>query len=303
MLRLLLSVVNRLLLRLVSLSRGPLTWALLKTDDVVEVGYWNIRGLGAPLRMMCEYVGASYTAVTFDVVEKAGGGWNVDAWFVEKKPELLKLNALTNLPYVRIGDQVVTQSNACFTFLGRRFGLMGSTEEEVSKNEQCLAQVHDLRNDAIGLMYGGFGPDKQAIFDGKKDGYLESTAKGHFSKLEKWLVHQGTPFLVGPSPQCADFHLWEMLDQHEALAKYVGKPSLLDGFPKLAAFYQRFRAAAAPSSRGGGDMALMMLPVGGDAGDLPELQGYFNGPLHRLPINNKMAVFGNVALPQPQAAL
>lgn len=24
------------------------------------VGYWSIRGLGAPLRMMCEYAGADY---------------------------------------------------------------------------------------------------------------------------------------------------------------------------------------------------------------------------------------------------
>lgn len=27
----------------------------------LEIGYWKIRGLGAPLRMLCEYAGVEYT--------------------------------------------------------------------------------------------------------------------------------------------------------------------------------------------------------------------------------------------------
>lgn len=29
-------------------------------------GYWNTRGIGAPLRMMCEYAGVPYEAKLFD---------------------------------------------------------------------------------------------------------------------------------------------------------------------------------------------------------------------------------------------
>ena len=65
-----------------------------------------------------------------------------------------------------------------------------------------------------------------------------------------------------------------MLDQHEAYCVAKGKPLLLhaDGeattaYPKLKAFYSRFAA-------------------------LPQLADYFAGPLHALPINNKMADFG-----------
>jgi hypothetical protein len=51
MMRLLLNLVNRILLRFLSVGRTPFTWLLLKTDETVEVGYWAIRGLGAPLRV------------------------------------------------------------------------------------------------------------------------------------------------------------------------------------------------------------------------------------------------------------
>lgn len=270
--RFLLALVNRLLIKLLSAGRGTFTWLLLKTDEQVEIGYWRIRGLGAPLRMMCEFVGASYTSRAFEAVEKADGSYNLDSWFKETKPELLKLNALTNLPYVRVGDQVVSQSNACFTFLGRRFGLLGATEEEVSCNEQCLCQVMDLRNDAVGLFYAGFGPDAAAVFDAKKEVYFTRKAPVHYAKFEHWLAHRGTRFLVADAPQVADFHLWEMLDQHEALARVLGKPSLLEAFAQLRRYYADFKA-------------------------LPQLQAYFAGELHALAINNKMAVFGAERIP------
>mmetsp|Transcript_10967 Transcript_10967/g.37313 ORF Transcript_10967/g.37313 Transcript_10967/m.37313 type:complete len:273 (-) Transcript_10967:197-1015(-) len=272
MLRALLSIFNRLLLRLVSVTKAPLTYLLLKTDEEIIVGYWKIRGLGAPLRMMCEYAGASYRAENFEAVEKPDGGYDLSSWFAARKPGLLERNALTNLPFVEAGGTVIAQSNACLTFLGRRFSLLGATEEDLHKNEQCLAQVMDLRNDAISLFYGGFGPDKRQVFDARKEAHYEGKARGHYAKLEAWLGQQGTLYLVGESPQAADFHLWEMLDQHEELGRFLGKASLLEDFPRLKKLYGAFR-------------------------ELPQLQGYFEGPLHALPINNKMAVFGS----QPSA--
>ncbi|KAJ1624806.1 glutathione-s-transferase [Pavlovales sp. CCMP2436] len=271
MMRLWLALVNRILIRFLSVGRGTFTWLLLKTDETVEIGYWKIRGLGAPLRMMCEYAGAAYVSTAFEVVEKADGSFGLDSWFKDKKPELLKLNALTNLPYVRVGNVVVSQSNACFTHLGRRFGLMGATEEEASKNEQCLCQIMDLRNDAVGLFYSGFAADKVTVFESKSEGYYTKKVPVHFSKFEHWLQAAGTTFLVADSPQVADFHLWEMLDQHEALGRFLRKPSLLEAFPLLKRYYADFKA-------------------------LPQLQAYFAGPQHALPINNKMAVFGSTPL-------
>ena len=62
-----------------------------------------------------------------------------------------------------------------------------------------------------------------------------------------------------------------MLDQHEILATHTSNPSPLAAFPKLTALYESFKA-------------------------MPQLAKYFSGDLYKLPINNKMACFGNVPL-------
>ena len=80
--------------------------------------------------------------------------------------------------------------------------------------------------------------------------------------------HTGTLFTAGETLTAGDFHLWEMLDQHEMLAADYGLPSPLAAYPKLAAMYAAVRAE-------------------------PKLQGYFAGPLYALPVNNTMAVWGN----------
>ncbi len=40
----------------------------------IIVGYWSIRGLGASIRMICEYAGVLYTALNYSVVDKGDGG-------------------------------------------------------------------------------------------------------------------------------------------------------------------------------------------------------------------------------------
>ena len=59
-----------------------------------------------------------------------------------------------NLPYVIDGEHTIAQTNACFAHLGRVLGLYGSNYAETLKVEQCLCQVMDLRNDAVGACYG-----------------------------------------------------------------------------------------------------------------------------------------------------
>jgi glutathione S-transferase len=44
-------------------------------------------------------------------------------WFAQRKPQLKQLNPLINLPFVIDGEVVVTQSNACLAYLGRKFNM------------------------------------------------------------------------------------------------------------------------------------------------------------------------------------
>jgi hypothetical protein len=100
----------------------------------------------------------------------------------------------------------------------------------------------------------------------------------HYTKLEGWLSLKGTPFLVGSSPTAPDFHCFEMLSEHTTFAADHGLPDpLAADCPCLTAFAARFAA-------------------------LPQLAGYFAGPLSKLPINNKSALWGGAGGPAPAPA-
>jgi hypothetical protein len=44
----------------------------MTSQDQIEVGYWSVRGIGAPLRMMVMYAGHPLKAVNYDVKEVDG---------------------------------------------------------------------------------------------------------------------------------------------------------------------------------------------------------------------------------------
>merc|ERR1711957_381297 len=109
---------------------------------VMEVGYWKIRGLGAPLRMMCAFKEEEVTHYA------ANSG---EMWFGSKKPELAASNSLINLPFIVDGEQVITQSNSCMLYLGQKLQI--DAPANAIKNHQALDQVMDLRNDVIKIVY------------------------------------------------------------------------------------------------------------------------------------------------------
>ena len=146
------------------------------SDGKVTIGYWKIRGLAAPLRMIMVHAGAEFEDKQYAVTGEPGN-WDTSSWYVfffffffsffscschsssssscpsppppppppfsppllrfkTDKPGLVEKNALMNLPYIVDGDNVVTQSNACLTYLGRKYNLNGKTETEIIKNDQ-----------------------------------------------------------------------------------------------------------------------------------------------------------------------
>jgi len=97
---------------------------------VLEIGYWAIRGLGAPCRMAAHYAGADCKFNNYGVTA-TDDGWDKSSWF-DVKPQFKEQNGLINLPYVIDNGFVVTQTNAVLMYLGRKFGLIGSTAQQTS---------------------------------------------------------------------------------------------------------------------------------------------------------------------------
>ncbi|KAG1680994.1 hypothetical protein FOA52_009953 [Chlamydomonas sp. UWO 241] len=238
-------------------------------EPSLTVGYWGIRGLCAPLRMMCMYAGTPFKNTSYDL-ETSADGWDMASW-IAAKDGLRAKNALINLPYVQDGDMLVTQTNACMGYLGRKLGLWGKTEVEVSQCEQLLSELMDLRNKMTGYAYSGDHSNDAAINLLKGISKAEGAYPGILAKLDSWLganAASGDVFFVGNSATAPDFHAWELLDQFTLLARHVGAPDPLAPFPHLAAFHTKFCA-------------------------LPANEPYRKSALASLPCNNKMAVFGS----------
>jgi glutathione S-transferase len=219
---------------------------------------------------MVMYANHPLNNVMYDVVEK-DGVLDESAWFEAKKPELKAQNPLMNLPYVIDGDNVITQTNACLSYLGRRLNLCGRNDTEVSETEQLLCEITDLRDAMVKYAYG-----KQGL--SADDLLTQVTGKnGTLQKLELWLEREVTrgrsgTFLVGDHATAPDFHLFEMLFQYTSVAEYHGRPDLLAAYPRLQQYFTSFAA-------------------------LPENQRYLATPFgsispNRLPCNQKMAQYG-----------
>jgi len=220
-----------------------------------EVGYWKIRGFGAPLRMMAYYSGCHYVNKTYDFTGDAPN-WDTSSWFQNAKPALAAKNPLINLPYIIDGDLIVTLSNPCFLYLARKLHLNGKTPEETNRTEQVLFQVYDLRNDVSAVWYGR-NPDI--------DGLVKVTVPTHLTKLEAWFSAHKTPFCAGNEPTVGDFNLWEIIDIVSAFGHSRGV-NVLEKYPLLTEFHGRFKA-------------------------LPALVKYFESPESKYPVNAPMAIW------------
>ena len=237
----------------------------------VTVGYWAIKGLGAPLRMMAMYANVPVNCELYECTEGSEpGSFNRDSWLVQAKPALKERNPLINLPYVidTDGSTVVTQSNACFLFLGRKLDLLGDgSPQQLCACEQLLCEATDLRNQVVGYAYSA-----RATSAEETQRFFKS-ASFILEKLEGVLKAKKTTdsldYFVGGKASAPDFHIWELLDQLSRIAVVHALPSPLEGFPLLGQFHRSFA-------------------------ELPNNARYLASPLHQLPMNNTSAKVGAV---------
>jgi len=203
-----------------------------KPAGEITIGYHKIRGLAAPLRMMCYYKAQPYTEVAYasDLKEE---------WFGKDKPALATKNSCINLPHIIDGDNIITQSNTCLLYLGKVLGI--DNDLDFFHNHCVLDQVMDWRNDLVKIVYP-FGEVKtKDEFPEAAKKHLEGSAKPNMTKLEGFC--KGV-YMCGSAPQSGDFHLFEMLDQHASIAASIGMPDFMNDFPKLKALHAAFKSDA-----------------------------------------------------------
>jgi hypothetical protein len=172
------------------------------------------------------------------------------------------------------GDLLICQSNACYSYLGRKLDLWGNTDTDVVLCEQLLCEAMDLRNLVVGYCYGRTGDPTDTL---QAAAFITGIQEGILAKFEQWLTLQAphfnpaTPFFVSEHATAPDFHIFELLDQLNLLAECRSLPAVTDAvsLPKVHAFYQHFQ-------------------------ELPGNAKYFSSVMASAPCNNLTAGFGSV---------
>lgn len=249
--------------------------ALIKvTTDTPRfvLGYWSIRGLGAPLRMMLCAARAPHWVALYHV-KGDKENWNKESWINDKGWMSKEFNPFTNLPFL-IDTQtqnIICQTNAIFSYLGKEFNMLGLNKTEAAKCEEFLCELYDLRDIMVGFAYQTF-----LTVDAATDAAAVCIKNGMliFHKFEAYLKRgdctQG--YLVGNTLTAPDFHLYELYCQFYNLNKHYYTLDKLFHFPLLYAHIKTFES-------------------------LKENQMYLNSPelYQNLPFNNPYAHFGGSA--------
>jgi glutathione S-transferase len=188
-------------------------------------GYWKIRGLAQPIRLLLAYTGTEYENKLYE----AGPPPTYDRseWLSVKFNLGLDF---PNLPYYIDDDVKLTQSTAIIRYIARKHNLMGTTDQEKARVDMVECQLEDFRKGFTSLCYS---PDHDKL----KPAYLNDLP----GKLKLFSDFLGSnPYFAGSSLSYADFLVYEMLDQHKLFS-----PGCLDQYPNLKQFTERIEALPA----------------------------------------------------------
>ena len=130
----------------------------------ITVGYWSTKGLGSVCRQIVLYSGNKLKAKNYKlqpIVKDNIITYDASEWAENDKIDLKKRNSLINLPYIELIDSsgnelLISQSNACLSYLGRKFKMFGVNEIEQIQCEQLLLETSDLRNIITSFAYTHF---------------------------------------------------------------------------------------------------------------------------------------------------
>jgi len=186
------------------------------------LGYWNIRGIGQPIRLVMAYAEAELQEKRYNYGPPPE--FDRSEWVNEKFSLGLEF---PNLPYFIDGDTKITQSLAILRHVARIHKVDGTTEDEKIRIDIAEQQLNDMRMGLVGMCYS---PD----FEKLKPGYLKALPD-QLAAVSKFLGER--KWIAGDTFSYADIMLYEMVDQHNILSHGVTKD-----YANLDAHAKRFEA-------------------------------------------------------------
>ncbi|KAF0312633.1 Glutathione S-transferase Mu 1 [Amphibalanus amphitrite] len=185
-------------------------------------GYWAIKGLGQPCRLLLELAGEEYQDNRFDQLRAE------DVWIQEKAKNPHGL-PFPNLPYYVDGDQKLTQSSAIVRHLGRKYNMAANNDAEASQLDMLEGVVIDVRTWFFDLCY--------QTEEGFKAGLPEAVQRSttYCQQLNAYLGSK--PWFLGDRITYVDVMAYDMLTNWREL-----EPKVLDGSDNLKQLVDRFEA-------------------------------------------------------------
>ncbi|VDP91749.1 unnamed protein product [Echinostoma caproni] len=154
------------------------------------LGYWKLRGLAQPIRLLLEFVGDKYEERLYDRQDR-------EKWQSDKYNLGLDL---PNLPYYIDGNVKLSQSLAILRYIADKHGMIGSTPEERARVSMVEGAACDLRQ---GLSRIAYNPQ----FEQLKHDYLENLP----ATLTMWSKFLGDKhYLLGNSVSIELRCRWEL---------------------------------------------------------------------------------------------
>lgn len=183
----------------------------------MEFGYWGIQGLGQPIRYLLKAAKADYKETTF---------MDFKEWFGEAKPNLLKETPFANLPYLRDGDRIMTQSGCILRYLGHKYGYEPKTVEGRIYADTVHGVLVDFWTQNVKLIFN------KEQFDQNKEKAHE-TMLGLLNQINTHLKSHG-PFVAGDQLTWVDFFLYYVLTVFTRWSSKIKNLSEVAGY--MAAF-------------------------------------------------------------------
>jgi glutathione S-transferase len=231
------------------------------SEQAYVLGYWDIRGLAAPIRMALVYGGLPWREELYSLERKPDGKWGSE-WAARcRAMSDAGECAFPNLPYLVLPDgRVVVQSNAILRYIAKKVNLMGASDVEELLIDEAIEQVADMRTEMVRMSYGS-----KEEFDAKRQEFSKLSLGYYFSSFDRCLRQRGGEWMIGSGPTIADFVLVEALE----VAQKMSEPYIdfTEQYQALSTLMQKVRS-------------------------LKKLRPYFESDAAKFPFNNKVAAWG-----------
>ena len=205
-----------------SLNAGDANTMVAESHDGTPiVGYWKIRGLGAPIRMMFYFLKVPFADVTYEV-QGEEPNFDVSSWADVKFTLGFEL---PNLPYLIDGDVKLTETAAIMQYIARKWrpSLLGSTAAEMGRVQMLWDGVSNLKKQSTVPCY--MGSTAEEIID---------TIRPLLAKIVELMG--ASNWIAGDNLTWLDFYFAENLDMIDKLSDGL----FYAEFPSLQTYWERF---------------------------------------------------------------